>query len=81
MLWILLADMTREINLHTQRNNCTAVCYGNWRRELAAGISVIYSSFSVIYMALGLPVLAPFGSFNLSEVTAPFRRAGSADTF
>ena len=42
---------------------------------------MIYFSFSVIYMALRLPVLAPFRSFNLGEVNAPFRRAGSADSF
>jgi len=42
---------------------------------------VIYSSFSVISIVLMLSVLAPFGSFSLSELTAPFRRAGSADAF
>lgn len=81
MLWILLKDMTGEIYLHTQRNNCTEVCYGSRRWELAGRISVIYFFFSVIYIALRLSVLAPFGSFNLSEVNAPFRRAGSADSF
>lgn len=46
---------------------------------IEGGISVTCFSFTVIYKALRLPVLAPFGSCNLHKVNAPFRRAGSAE--